>query len=229
MKTIYNIPAFLLIAFFATSCKTPKPFAARFKQEQRLGKDTSTNIFLVKKDGEKITGKKLRYSNSFRLLKRIDPVEQWVAVDGRKISFGDYDTIQTPNAFKILYTIQPDTAQSAADEDDEEATVFYINRLRAGKISLYHYETDDTTAAAYKRKNVFHEYIFQKYNGKSEVLEYAAFADAISDNHAAVEKLKQLFPSGSIPKKKVLQTLKNLTTIADLYNNTTTGSTQVSR
>jgi hypothetical protein len=229
MKTTTTILSLVLVGIFATSCMTPKPFAAKFKQEQKIGKaSSSAKVFLVKKDGEKITGKKLTYSNRFRFLKKINPNEEWVAVDGRKISFGDYDSIQTTKAFKILYEPQQiDTATTT--EEEANAGQFYINRLRAGKINLFHYETVDTSISMHSRKRFVHEYIFQKENGKSATVDYTSFADAIKDNRIAFEKFRQLFPANSIPKTDVPGTLKNLIKITDLYNKTNIDSMQASR
>jgi hypothetical protein len=228
MKTTTTILSLALVGILATSCMAPKPFAAKFKQEQKTGKDTSTaKVFLVKKDGEKISGKKLTYSNRFRFLKKINLNEEWVAIDGRKISFGDYDTIQTTKAFKILYV--PQLADTAANADTENENFVYISRLRAGKINLFHYETVDTTITTHSRKRFVHEYIFQKENGKSEIVDYASFADAVKDNSVALEKLRQLFPANRIPKTDVAGTLKNLTQIADLYNKTNIDGMQASR
>jgi hypothetical protein len=229
MKTSTSILSLAIAGIFATSCMAPKPFATKFKKEQKIGKDSSdTKVFLVKKDGEKITGKKLTYSNRFRFLKKVNPNEEWVAVDGRKISFGDYDTIQTAAAFKILYEPKPaDTVTTA--EDEKTANQIYVNRLRAGKMNLYHYETVDTSIALRTRKRIVHEYVFQKENGSPARVDYYTFADAIKDNSLAFEKFKQLFPTERIPTSTVLSTLKNLTLIADLYNKTNSGSMQASR
>ncbi|CAN5280243.1 hypothetical protein BH11BAC5_BH11BAC5_31940 [soil metagenome] len=229
MKTIKPTLSLALIIFLATSCMTPKPFAGQFKKEQKAGRDSSTTkVFLVKKDGEKIEGKKLISSTHFRFLKKINLQEEWVTVDGRKISFGDYDTIQTAAAFKILF--EPKTADKVIKaEDEKDGNQIYVNRLRAGKINLYHYETFDTNTSLHTRKRFVHEYVFQKENGTLARVDYHAFADAIKDNSLAFEKFKQLFPEESITTNNVLSTLKNLTLIADLYNKTNSGSMQASR
>ncbi len=229
MKTIKPTVSLALIIFLATSCMTPKPFANQFKKEQKVGRDSSSSkVFLVKKDGEKIAGKKITSSTRFRLLKKINPNEEWVTVDGRKISFGDYDTIQTTTALKVLYAPQPtNIVIKAADESNMEQ--IYVKRLRAGKINLYHYEATDSSISLHSRKRFVHEYVFQKENGTIAKVDYHAFADAIKDNTLAFEKFKQLFPGESIPTNDVLSTLKNLTLIADLYNKTNGGSMQASR
>jgi hypothetical protein len=229
MKTIKPTLSLGLLVFLSTSCMTPKPFAGQFKKEQKAGRDnTTTKVFLVKKDGEKIIGKKISSSTHFRFLKKMNLTEEWVSVDGRKISFGDYDTIQTAVAFKILYEPKPADKVTMV-EDEKSGNEIYLNRLRAGKMNLYHYETVDTNISLHMRKRFVHEYVFQKENGTLAKVDYHAFADAIKDNSLAFEKFKQLFPTERIPTNDVLSTLKNLTLIADLYNKTNSGGMQASR
>lgn len=220
MKKFYNLSLLVAVILFATSCITSKPYAAKFNQEQKKGRDTSNEVFVVKKDGEKITGKKIKFPAKIAMVESPEPTEQWVAVDGKKIDFGQYEAVQTPSVYKALYH---------PAKNDQFPNVVYMNRLRFGKINLYHYEYRGSTEFSYQSKPLYHAYVFQKENGNSEALDYARFADAIRDNSAALDRFKQLFPSGSIPKNKVETTLKNLTEVAELYNQTNIDAMQVSR
>jgi hypothetical protein len=220
MKKFYNLSLFVAVILFATSCITSKPYAAKFNQEQKKGRDTSNEVFVVKKDGEKIAGKKIKFPGKIALVQSPEPSEQWVAVDGKKIEFGQYEAVQTSSVYKALYH---------PAKNDQFPNVVYMNRLRFGKISLYQYEYRGSTEFNYQTKPLYHAYVFQKENGKPEALDFARFADAISDNSVAFERFKQLFPSGSIPKSQVATTLQNLTEVAELYNQTSINTMQASR
>ena len=217
MKKFNNLSLLIAVILFAASCMTPKPFAAQFKHEKQKGKDTSAEVFVVTKTGEKITGKKLQFSHAYAW--KVKSEQEWIAVDGKKIAYGQYEAVQTPNAYHILYN---------PGEPSKYPYGIFVNRIRFGKINLFEYEP--LKANDYRNKTMpYHEYVFQKYNGKSEALDYNSFADAISDNSAAVEKLKELFPSGIIQKTDVAATLKNLTTVAEIYNAGNAGSPQASK
>ena len=207
----------IAVIFFGTSCMAPKQFASQFHHENQKGKDTSAEVFVVTKGGEKIAGKKLQFSHAYAW--KVKSELEWVAVDGKKIAYGNYEAVQTPDAYYVLYN---------PGEPAKYPYGVFINRIRFGKINLYEYEPLKATDNRNK-KAAYHEYVFQKYNGKSEALDYNSFADAISDNKAAIEKLKELFPSGTIEKSDVAKTLRNLTRVAELYNAGNVGSPQVGK
>jgi hypothetical protein len=217
MKRFYNLSLLMAVIFFATSCMTPKPFAGQFQHEKQKGKDTSAEVFVVTKDGEKIAGKKLQFSHAYAW--KVKTELEWVAVDGKKIPYGKYEAVQTANAYQVLYN---------PGQPAKYPYGVFIDRIRFGKINLYEYQPLKANDGRNK-KVPDHEYVFQKHNGKTELLDYNSFALAISDNIAATQKLKELFPAGIIGKSDVAKTLKNLTEVAEIYNAVNAGSPQVSK
>jgi hypothetical protein len=220
MKTFQKLLLPLAFALLtASSCMAPKQITTQLKQEQKKGRDTTGDLFIIKTDGEVVTAKKLSYKHRPLLFKGAEPEEKTVVADGKKINHGQYEAVQTANAFKILYF---------PENKGEICKGVYINRLRFGKISLYHYESMLNTNHSYKTKRFVQNYVFQKENGRPEPLDYKAFLKAIKDNRIALNKLKELFPDGSIPADNAKQTLKDLTTIAEIYNQTNTDPVNVS-
>ncbi len=220
MKKLYTPVVLLSFIVLYTSCSVSKPFDRRVNQEQIKGRESNDQLFIVKKDGEKIIAKKLQYQTRTSLFPSAIVNDKAVAVDGKKIGFGEYTAIQTSYAYKILYYPE-DTSTTPAR--------IYINRLRYGKISLFHYEHSTSIKNNWQRKSVHHEYVFQKENGQPQPLNYENFADAVKDNSAATEQLKLLFPSASITVTGAQKTLKNLLEIVEFYNLPTTDYLQASR
>ena len=143
-----------------------------------------------------------------------------MAVDGQKIRYGQYDAVQTKKAYQILYN---------PGQPDKYPYGIYINRIRSGKIDLYEYQPLKSNNDKNK-KLPYHVYVFKKNKGEAVVLDFATFTDALTDNQAALDKFKQLFPLGStIPENDIASTLIKLTAVTDLYNGTNTDSSQASR
>jgi hypothetical protein len=207
MKKLYKWNLFLgAVILFAASCRTPQPLAGKFKDEWQKGRENNADVFVVKNDGKKIAGKKLDFSNQYAYKYKAEM--EWIAVDGKKINYGQYNTIQTPEAYKMLYDPQIPEVYPYG---------IYACRIRSGKIDLYEYQP--LVALDYREKKYpYHEYVFQKDNEKPEALNYATFANAISDNQEVLAKFKELFPSGIISKKNIQETLSHITEVADLYN-----------
>lgn len=207
-----NITLILLItnaAFAFTSCMAPKPLASKFNLEQRKGRDTSNEIFIVKRDGEKITGKKLTSNHPSWFLHTAYQTQEAVAIDGQTVNFSDYELVQTNKAYRVFY--QP-------EKNDSNAEGTYINRLRFGRLNLYHYEVAVPRKFNYQTVRYTHKYVYQIGHGKLCPLDYASFEKAISDNKEAVKKLGQLFPSGDMFNEDKMYTLNSLLEITDMYN-----------
>lgn len=220
MKKLFTPVVLLASIVLYTSCSVSKPFDRRVNQEQIKGRESNEELFIVKADGEKIIAKKLQYQTRTSLFPSATIANKAVAVDGKKIDFGEYTAIQTSYAYKILYRPEDSTGTTNS---------IYINRLRYGKINLYHYEQLGSVKNNWQRKTVYQEYVFQKENGQPKPLNYDNFAAAIKDNNAATDRLKLLFPSGSIPVTEAQKTLKNLLEIVECYNQPTTDYLQASR
>jgi hypothetical protein len=211
MKAIQQLILSLVLAVFTVSCMAPKQMATQLKEEHKKGRDTSYGLFIIKTNGEVVAAKKISYQHRSPLFKSSNITDKAVIADGKKINAGQYEAIQTEKAFKILYF---------PEDKGEICKGIYINRLRFGKISLYHYESVMPVSRSYQTKHFAQNYVFQKENGRPVPLDYQAFVKAVKDNKAALNKLKELFPSGSIPTDNAKQTLKDLTAVAEIYNHT---------
>lgn len=220
MKTFQKLAFPIVTGLLMASCVASKPFASEFKNEQKKGRDTTNALYVVKTDGEVVTAKKITYQYKMPLFRHGQLSVHSVVADGKKISFGKYQAVQTANVFKKLY--YPESSNQFCDG-------IYINRLRFGKINLYQYEYVGETAYKYQTKPSYHDYVFEKESGKPASLDYQSFAEAIKDNSAVFEKFKQLFPGNTIPTTDVVQTLKKLTVITELYNQTSIDAMQASR
>jgi hypothetical protein len=211
MKTFQQLILPIALTLLAVSCKAPKQMASQLKEEHKKGRDTSYPLFIIKTDGEVVAAKKISYELKSPLFKSVRQEDKAIIADGKKMNPGQYEAIQTTKSFKILYF---------PEDKGEICKGIYINRLRFGKISLYHYESALPVSRSYQTKHFVQNYVFQKENGRPVPLDYNAFVKAVKDNRAALNKLKELFPSASIPTDNAKQTLKDLTTVAEIYNRT---------
>jgi hypothetical protein len=211
MKTFEQLILPLALTLLTVSCMSPKQMTSQLKEEHKKGRDTSYRLFIIKTDGEVVAAKKINYQLRSQLFKSMHQEEKAIIADGKKMNPGQYEAIQTAKAFKILYF---------PEDKGEICKGIYINRLRFGKISLYHYESVLPGSRSYQTKHLVQNYVFQKENGRTVPLDYKAFMKAVKDNRRALNKLKELFPSASIPTGNAKQTLKDLTTVAEIYNRT---------
>ena len=204
------------ILLFAASCMAPKPLAGKFNQEQRKGRDTTSSVFVITQDGNKITGKKLIDKHNAEQQKEQEQQQAAAAADSSAAAnapmakFASYQMVQTSKAFNVLYF---------PEQDDKNCDGVYISRLRFGKLSLYHYEQQVPLKYKYQKKRFYHEYVFQKADGKLQGVTYENFEDAISDDSTALNRFRELFPTCTIPKKQIEKTLSALLEVTELYNN----------
>jgi len=54
----------LIGLFFMQSCATNKSFVRSFEMEQKFGREPGSAVFVIKKNGHKVEGKKLTYSHT---------------------------------------------------------------------------------------------------------------------------------------------------------------------
>ncbi len=83
----------LLLCVLTHSCATSKTFVENFENEWKFGKDPGSIVFVIRKNGQRVEGKKLTYSPSSNW--RVRQLENWIAVDGQKIQDSEYEIIQT--------------------------------------------------------------------------------------------------------------------------------------
>jgi hypothetical protein len=137
-------------------------------------------------------------------------MQETVSLDGQIVNYADYELIQTEKAYRILYY---------PESNEKERKGIYINRLRFGRLNLYHYEDQAPRKYNYQTVKYRHEYVFQIGHGKLSPLNYNSFENAIGDNKTALAKLAELFPTGSIPKTNKENILNCILEITDIYNN----------
>lgn len=220
MKKFYPVTILAVFILFFSSCSASNPFARKVYEEQKKGRDLSNKLFIVKKDGEKITAKRLQYQTRTSFFPTSYVNDKAVSADGKKINSGDYVAIQTAYAYKILYY---------PENSDQSSTGVYINRLRFGKINLYHYEYTARVKNNWQRKKIHHQYLFQTDNNTVQQLDAKNFKMALKNNQLAYDKFEQFFPSGEIPETEPKKTLKCLLEVVDCYNQTSGDYLQVSR
>jgi len=177
----------LCLLFSLFSCVTFK----QFDNEAKKGRSPEYNVFIQKKDGQKIVGNKFSQSSVWSS-------GYWIAVDGVKVD--NYNVYQNEKAYYVLTDVAG-----------------WVQRLRYGRMNLYYY--DDTKAGGIDSKDRTYtaKYVFEKEKGKFEKLTYESFANAIQDSPEAAAKFKQLFPHGKIPKDEK-GNLYNLIGVVETYN-----------
>lgn len=193
---------------FQTSCVTTAGYKAPFEKQALLGRDSTARVFVIKKDGTKIAGNVLTYSNRSN---RIGPhKETWTAVDGQKVLDSDYEIIQTEKSYSHWFRAPGSTAWS----------MLFPDRLRYGKISLYYYsnEVDSYGAEGRDIRGDYHLFVFEKTLNKLEFLDYKSFDKALSDNPAAQQLFHQYYPHGKVPKHRDKGNLHDLIEVVELYN-----------
>jgi hypothetical protein len=176
----------LHLLFSLSSCVTFK----QFDDEAKKGRTPEYNVFIQKKDGQKVVGNKFSQSSVWSS-------GYWIAVDGVKVS--DYNVYQNEKAYYVLTDVAG-----------------WVQRLRYGKMNLYYYD-DSKTDINGKHPDFTAKYVFEKEKGKFEKLTYEGFANAIQDNPEAAAKFKQQFPHGKIPKDEK-GNLYNLIATVEVYN-----------
>ena len=201
MKNLAFASLFVVCLF---SCVTEKSFYRDFNKEALVGKVPNEKVFIIKKNGEKISGEKLTYSKYS--MWRVQQKEDWIAVDGKKVNTVDIQAIQTPEEFRKFY-------------QESKTSIRSVTRLRYGKINLYTYVVSAPMAGGQKDvRGDYHEYSFEKGDDILRSLYYDSFINAIKDNPDALLKFKQLFPSGKIKMYNEKGNLKGLIAVVDFYN-----------
>ena len=121
----------IVLIFLISSCVSNKGFERPFLKEQLLGKEPGEKVFVIKKDGERVTGKVITFSN-FSIWK-VKQKEYWVAIDGKKINLVDCESYQEPEAFLYQYD------KTLFNEVIPNSPYRFMRRLRSGKINLFYY------------------------------------------------------------------------------------------
>lgn len=191
----------IIITFALYSCKTTKEFYKDFNAESLTGREPNADVFIVKKDGTKISGHQLTHSKTSAF--NTNEQKEWTAVDGQKVIDKEIEVVQSEKAYSALYRRKRDKAE------------WMVDRLRYGKISLYTYEE---TATDHDVRGNYHLYVYQKGNESLDEVTFNNLMNAVSDNPVASQKLKELYPNSKIPLHNEKGNLRNLIAIVELYN-----------
>ncbi len=187
-----------------TACVTEGSYKAPFKKQALLGMEPGPNVFIIKKDGTRISGQKITRSKYSAWRGR--QKESWVAVDGNKIAEDDYRILQTETAYTHYFR-------------PPGGGTLFIERLRYGKISLYYYSQQADYAGSGKDvRGDYHVYVFEKGRDVLQYLRFDDFDKALADNPAAQQRFHELFPNGKIPRHREKGNLKDLIEVVELYN-----------
>lgn len=205
MKNNYlNLLLMAILATVVTSCESTKHFDNSYSNEIKLGRDNTSDVFIIKKDGEKIEGKTMTFSpySKWREVQK----ETWIAVDGQKVDIKNIERYQSANGYYIFYKYDPHI---------EGEQYIFLSRATGGKVNIYFTNAPTIVGSP----NVYHNvYFFEKKNEKLMPFTFASFREAIKDNPKALEKLNEVFPKGKIPVNDHIQNLKKLVSVAEVYN-----------
>lgn len=195
-----SISIFLIgILFSISSCITTKTYTTEEKK-MRIGED----VFIIKTNGEKITGKKISHPSSFSFA-------QWRKIDNQKIEAADMSAYQDKNCYYVKF--------------ENHFNSWWIKQLKRGRINLYHYQSirsriptaTETDQSHFREEEHF---VYQKDNGELYEGSIAKLAQYLKDKPAAYNKFILQF--GDSDKKafsiKLVNHPKELFEIIDIYN-----------
>lgn len=203
---------YLALLISGSSCVTSKQFYSDFKKAALQSREQGKDVFIENYQGERFEGSKITHSHwsEWRKVQK----EDWYAVDGHKVNTNDINIIQSKESYSIYM-------QHTTQDGNGNFTKLplLVERIRAGKIELFDYEHTAISTGLNSRdvRGAYHLYVFKK-NGELKDLTFAYFAKALSDNPAALEKFKQLFPKQRIPMFSEKGNFNNFTSIVDFYN-----------
>jgi len=197
----------LALLFSISSCVTTKQFHQDFHKAALEGREPDKEAIIITKSGEKFEGKELTYSKFNKM--RAKQIENWVAIDGKKINKAEIAVIQNKYSYTAFFQ-RPDLPKGE---------IITVDRIRFGKINLYCYAHEPLGVNQDDVRGLFHVYVFEKEFGKLVQLNFWNFSEAIKDNPAALKKLKELFPKSEVPRFKEKMNLEGLTAVTELYNN----------
>jgi len=183
---------FLAIVFTCVSCVMAKTY----KVEEKKMRIENENVFVVKTNGEKVSGKKIATPSVF------NAGADWIKLDGQKFQFDELTAYQDYSAYYCKFG------------------PIWVKQLKRGKINLFYYEVVTTKSPMNGNQNQYDEhFVFQKGDGKILELSSEAISEMLKDNVNARAKFDAQFKPGKVIFPKQLQNHpKALFDIIDMYN-----------
>lgn len=190
-----NRQLFFALILIAASCTTSKSFT----DEEKKMRVPDDPMFVVKTNGEKVSGSKLSTAGVFS-------TTAWVKLDGTKYAFDELQKYQDRHSYYAKFNN------------------VWAKQLKRGKISLYYYETstpEPFTGPDHHTTYVSQtHFVFQKGDGPLQELSLTAISELLSDNREARDKFDAQFHPGQKWLPKQMQNHpKVVFDVVDMYNN----------
>jgi hypothetical protein len=186
---------YLILLLFGFSCTTPK--AIERERQPEKGRDATGAYFIEKEDGQKIPFAKITRPSVG------NHTEDRIVADGTKM-----------DAPVDLVAFQNETGYYKFLKDPKPTKYWkgqFIQRLRAGRISLYYRSTFLQGPGAY--------YYFEKDKGPLTRLLFENFSAALIDKPEVLAEFERLYPKRKITADRQLQEdAINLPRLVEMYN-----------
>ena len=202
-----NLSTLLCVVF--ASCMATRPISHPVSGAKLIGKEPGNEIFVLKNNGEKISGSSFTYANH-----RPVDVAGYFHIDNVKVSYKDLKAYQDGNGYYAVLR----------DEKHKSGTL--ISRVRRGEINLYVNEIRLSQGSGNTHSTEYHyDYYFNKADNQITHVEYNNLENAISVNEKALDLLHNLFPKKKIPFDRNGQAYSDdgtgakLIKVFELYNN----------
>ena len=179
--------AFLCIVLH--SCVTFKMYDNETKK-MRL---PEYEVLVVKTNGEKIAGKKLKWGHDKSIAKDVSLI-----IDGNPIPIGEIYAYQDEKSYYRRF-------QS-----------YWARLLRRGKINLYYYEIYNGVSDRAER-GYYDHFVFEKNNGELKELTKREISEWLADNSTAQNKFNSIFKKGDVFIYRQMR-LDEIVSIIDMYN-----------
>ncbi|HZE84921.1 MAG TPA: hypothetical protein VE035_11480 [Puia sp.] len=170
-----------------------------YTAEEEKMKIEPDKVLVVKRNGEKIIGRKFSKPGSFN----IDG--HWVKVDGIKYQLDELTAYQDTKAYYMQFG------------------PIWVKQLKRGKINLFSY--DQVTYNSMEMANMPRKdetethFVFQKGDGKLLELSVEAISELLADNKRAQDEFNAQFKPGRVILPKQLQNHPTvLFDVIDIYN-----------
>lgn len=183
---------FLVIVFSCVSCVMAKTY----KVEEKKMRIENENVFVIKTNGEKVSGKKIATPSVF------NGGADWIKIGRQKFQFDELTAYQDHSAYYCKFG------------------PIWVKQLKRGKINLFYYEVVTPKSPSNGNQNQYDEhFVFQKGDGKILELSSEAISEMLKDNMNARAKFDAQFKPGKVIFPKQLQNHpKALFEIIDMYN-----------